>query len=227
MSWMAVSADSELFARSIRRRSARIARSLSLIAQRRTKTWASWKELMRTGLPRRGRQASNSRAIRTSFMRPPVWPGSPGCAVGSRPPAFRLDPMTAAPLESRKIASTSNQARPLALSSAEEIDRKAGPAHEGVARLLDRAEHARHVDSHQVAPPLPHLSGDEDGLDMAGVHEVHDRPGCVVERPHVDAVGPQHDDVGVLAGGQRADLVVEVGAARALDRGALEHVPAG
>src|SRR5215217_67796 len=57
---------------SIRRRSARIAPSLSLIAHRRTKTWASWKELIRTGLLRRGRQASNFRAIRTSFMRPHV-----------------------------------------------------------------------------------------------------------------------------------------------------------
>ena len=71
-SCIALSDDSVLFALSIRPRSFRIARSLSLMAQRRTKTWASWNEPIRMGVTRSGRLASNSRAIRTSPMKPPA-----------------------------------------------------------------------------------------------------------------------------------------------------------
>ena len=52
-------------------------------------------------------------------------------------------------------------------------------------------------------------------------------PGALLSGQTFEPVGPQHDDVGLLAGRERADLAVEVGAARALDGGELEHVAAG
>ena len=51
--------------------------------------------------------------------------------------------------------------------------------------------------------------------------------GGVVDRPDVEPVGAQHHDIGLLAGRERADLVIDIGAARALQRRELQHVAAG
>jgi hypothetical protein len=56
------------FAFSIRRRRTRTAGSLSLIAHLRTNTWASKKELIRTGHAKLGKLASNTPAGRASLM---------------------------------------------------------------------------------------------------------------------------------------------------------------
>jgi hypothetical protein len=56
------------FAFSIRRRRTRTAGSLSLIAHLRTNTWASKKELIRTGHAKLGKLASNTPAGRGSLM---------------------------------------------------------------------------------------------------------------------------------------------------------------
>ena len=61
---------------------------------------------------------------------------------------------------------------------------------------------------------------------MGGVHEVYNCSGGIVQRPNIDAVGPQDEEVGLLAGGQPADLAIEIGASRALDGGKLEQLPA-
>src|SRR5436190_23500177 len=68
-------------------------------------------------------------------------------------------------------------------SSAEKAHREAGPAHHRVARLLGGAHQVRQVDADQFATPLPRLAGDEDGIDIAGIHEVHHRAVGIVERP--------------------------------------------
>src|SRR5271166_1262357 len=65
MALLAVSAE---FAFSIRRRRMRTVGSLSLIAHRQTNTWASKKELIRTGHAKLGRLASNRLAFRTSLI---------------------------------------------------------------------------------------------------------------------------------------------------------------
>ena len=74
------------------------------------------------------------------------------------------------------------------------------------------------IDSDQASAPLLHLARDEHRLDMARVHQIDHRAERVVDRPEVETVGLQHDDVGILARRQRADLRVEIGAARALGR---------
>src|SRR5215510_10099444 len=134
----------------------------------------------------------------------------------------------------RRMDATASQVSPFParpaeprFPSAEEVHRKARAAQHGVARLGGLAQHARHIDAHQVAAPLLHLAGDEDGIDMPGIHDVHDRAGGIVEWPDIEPVGGEHDDVGVLPRRERADLVLEPGAARALDGGELEHIAAG
>ena len=52
-------------------------------------------------------------------------------------------------------------------------------------------------------------------------------PGALLSGQTSSRSAAQHDDVGLLAGRQRADLAVEVGAAGALDGGEFEHVAAG
>src|SRR5204862_200093 len=108
-------------------------------------------------------------------------------------------------------------AGPLSFSSTEHVDLKVGPAQHSVACRLRQPQHARQIDAHQVTPPLLDLAGNEDSLDMAGVHEVRNDAGCVVERPNIEPIGLKYDDVGLLARCQCADLAVEVGAAGALD----------
>ena len=60
---------------------------------------------------------------------------------------------------------------------------------------------------------------------MAGVHEIDDCSRRIVERPDIESIGAQDDDVGVLARAQRADLAVEVCTTGTLDGGELEHLP--
>src|SRR5713226_4725585 len=116
-------------------------------------------------------------------------------------------------------------ARPNAVASAEQIHPKSGTPDDGIARLLHQSADALPVDADQAASPFAHLAGDEDGLDMAGVHEIHHGSRRIVERPDVESIGLEHHDVGILAGAERPDLAVEVGAASALDGGELEDLP--
>jgi hypothetical protein len=74
-------------------------------------------------------------------------------------------------------------------SSTQKIHLEAGPAHDRIARLLHRSQKAFLIDAHQLATILLHFAGDEDGLDMAGIHQIHDGAWRVVERPDI-RVGP-------------------------------------
>jgi len=62
---------------------------------------------------------------------------------------------------------------------------------------------------------------------MGGIHQIDDGHGCIVERPDIEPIGAQHDDIGLLAGGERPDFAVEIGAACTIDSGEFEHIPAG
>ena len=84
----------------------------------------------------------------------------------------------------------------------------------------------RDVHANQIAAPLLHLTGDEHGVDVARVHQVHHRPGRVVERPDVEPVG-RSMTMSASFPGSACRPCVEVGAAGALDGGELEHVAAG
>jgi hypothetical protein len=58
----------------------------------------------------------------------------------------------------------------LPAASAQEVRRKAGAAHHGVARFLGQPNRAGKIDADEIAAPLPHFAADEDALDIAGVH---------------------------------------------------------
>src|SRR5262249_23800345 len=100
-------------------------------------------------------------------------------------------------------------------SSTEQVGLEVRALDHAVTRLLHHPAHARDVDTNEVAAPLLHLAGDEDAVDIARVHQVDDDARHIVERPDVEPVGAEQDDVGFLAGRERADLVLEMAAARA------------
>src|SRR4051812_19907831 len=96
-----------------------------------------------------------------------------------------------------------------------------------VPRLDREATDAGDVDTHECAVPLHDLAVDEHGVHEPRMRVVDDGADRVVERRHAEVVCADEDDVGALAGRQRADLAVHPHGARALDRRELEHVAAG
>ena len=81
-----------------------------------------------------------------------------------------------------------------------------------------------HVDADELAVALHDLAGDQHGVDVLRRHAGDHRADRVVHRHDVEPVGAQHDDVGLLAGRQRADLLVEAVGARAFDGGEFQHL---
>src|SRR5262249_57320434 len=67
----------------------------------------------------------------------------------------------------------------------------------------------------------------EDGCERAWVHEIHHDAGRVGERPAIETIGREYEDIGILARRERADLAVRVRATGPLDGGEFEHVAAG
>src|SRR2546430_510488 len=114
---------------------------------------------------------------------------------------------------------------PAARTSAQKVHLKSSPLKDRITGLLHESAHALRVDAHEAAAPFANFPGDKDGLHVAGVHEIDDRSRRIVERPDIESIGAQDDDVGVLARAQRAGLAVEVGTTSTLDGGELEHLP--
>jgi len=71
----------------------------------------------------------------------------------------------------------------------------------------------------QLPLPLAHLARNDHGFDVGAVHQRYDRPRHVVERRHVDRFGVEDDDVGLLAGRERAGLAVQPQVLRAVEGG--------
>src|SRR5882672_5463045 len=151
------------------------------------------------------------------------WPVGLGMLVRSQPSCASSSRSMCA--ETFFAASLSNATQVSLL--AKQIHRKAGAAEQTVARVGGKAHHPSRIDADKGAAPFFHAAGDEDGIDMAGVHQIDGGAIGVVERPDVEAIGLQKQDVGILAGRQRADLAFEIGAARALDGGEFEHLATG
>src|SRR3989454_363884 len=82
----------------------------------------------------------------------------------------------------------------------------------------------RQIDVEQLSLPLAHLACDDHGLDVSAVHQRDDRSRHVVERRHVDRGGVEDDDVGLLAGRERAGLAVQSQVLRTVDGGEPQHV---
>ena len=99
--------------------------------------------------------------------------------------------------------------------SVEQADAKPGALHDGVARLLSQPSYAGQIDVNEAPSPLLDLAGNEYRFHVAGIHEIGDRAVGVAVRPDIEAVGAEHNEIGVLAGGERADPAVEIGATRA------------
>src|SRR6266581_5264560 len=83
------------------------------------------------------------------------------------------------------------------------------------------------VPADQLAAAVHDLTRNQDVPDVPGVHHRDDRPGHVVDRGDVDVTRVQHDDVGLLARRQRADLVEHAVRRRTRDRHHLDDLPAG
>ena len=62
-----------------------------------------------------------------------------------------------------------------------------------------------------TSTPTRLLAGNEDHLDMAWIHQACNRAERVVVRPDLEPVGTQDQQVSLLAGRERPDLVVERG----------------
>ena len=91
-------------------------------------------------------------------------------------------------------------------------------------RLVAEPGDPRQVDADELPVALHHLAGDQHGVDVLRAHAGDHRADRVVHRHDVEHVGAQQDDVGLLAGRQRADLALEAVGARAFDGGKFEHV---
>ena len=91
---------------------------------------------------------------------------------------------------------------------------------EGVGRVVGGLEQTgagrvrlgvqtRHVDVQQTAGVLAQTPCHHDLLNIRPVDHVHHRADRIMRRVDGDAVGSDRDDVGLLAGRQRADLIGE------------------
>src|SRR6267378_4366433 len=114
--------------------------------------------------------------------------------------------------------------RPSDHSSAVQVLRDLRRGEDIVARVLELAAQIVQVDVEQLPLPLAHLARDDDGLDVGAVHQRHYGPRHVVERRHVDRGRVEDDDVGLLARGERARLLVEPQVLRAVDGGVAQDV---
>src|SRR5262245_29481230 len=103
---------------------------------------------------------------------------------------------------------TTLRSSPAASCLPEQVLRDARRFEAEVARLLELPTQPAHVDVEQLSFPLAHLAGDDHGFDIAALHHLHDSTRYVVDREHVDVRGVEDDDVGLLAGRERAGLAV-------------------
>src|SRR6266446_5074064 len=112
------------------------------------------------------------------------------------------------------------------LPDVSEADYKAWSV-DAVAGLVAKALQPGEIEAHHLAAALHDLAGDQHRVDILRAHIGHHRTDGVIKRHDVETVGAQQDDVGLLAGRQRADLAVEAVRPRALDGGELQHLADG
>jgi len=98
---------------------------------------------------------------------------------------------------------------PPPLLTAEQVLRDARGREDVVARGLELLTQPVQIDVEQMPLPLAHLAGDDHGLDVGAIHQRHHSAGHLVQRRHVEFGGVEDDDVGLLAGRQRAGLAIE------------------
>src|SRR5437667_8564336 len=110
------------------------------------------------------------------------------------------------------------------IRSAVQVLRDLRCGEDSVARILELPAQVVKVDVEQLPLPLAHLARDDHRLDVGAVHQGYDRPRHVVERRHVESGRVEDDDVGLLARGERARLLVEPQVLRAVDGGEPQHV---
>jgi len=101
---------------------------------------------------------------------------------------------------------------------------KSSAPNDGITRLLHSLADALLVNTHEAAVPLANFSGDKDGLDMARIHEIHDGSWRIVQRPDVETIGPQDEDVRLFARAERADFAVEISTTGTLDGAEFEDL---
>src|SRR5262249_59058314 len=91
----------------------------------------------------------------------------------------------------------------------QEGTRPTGLGNDIVSGLLHQPANPAHVYAHKLTLPLHEFARNKDGVDVAGVHAQYDGTVHIVHWHHVDAIHPQHDDIGLFARRQRADFALE------------------
>src|SRR5258708_26484771 len=80
------------------------------------------------------------------------------------------------------------------------------------------------IDVEQLAALLAEATGDHDRIHLSALGRVDNGADCVVGGEQADVVGADHDQIGLLAWCERADTVIQSGAAGPVDRRRFEDV---
>ena len=79
--------------------------------------------------------------------------------------------------------------------------------------------------TYDTAPPFLDLPSAQNCGYVGSVHQRHYGPGRVIERGDVERRRIEQDDVGLLAGGQRAGLRIDFQPLGAADGGESQRIP--
>ena len=112
------------------------------------------------------------------------------------------------------------------MPSGKEIVLHLGLLEDVVAAGFQIAPQLVEIVAQQVPFPLAVVARDHDRVDIGKIHQGLDGSGNVVEGRNVDGLGLEQDDIGVLAGGQAARLLIKAQALGSLDRRVLDGIDA-
>src|SRR2546430_2277912 len=102
--------------------------------------------------------------------------------------------------------------------------RPTGLGNDIVSGLLHQPANPAYVHAYKFALPLHELARNKDSIDVTGVHAQHDSTVRIVHWHHVNAIHPQHDDIGLFARRQRADFAIEAVVFRTLYSGTFDNI---
>jgi hypothetical protein len=110
-------------------------------------------------------------------------------------------------------------------SGSEQPALDSGRGEDIVAARLELGAEFPYIVAHDLAAPLRDLAGAQNRRNVGAVHQGDDVAGGVVQRSDIERRGVEQDDVGVLAGGERAGPGVDLEPPGAADRAETQRVP--
>src|SRR4029450_10756994 len=93
-----------------------------------------------------------------------------------------------------------------------------------VSALRHHPANTAPVAPHKLTLPLHEFARDKDSIHIAGVHAQYDSTVRIVHWHHVNAIHPQHDDIGLFSRRQRADFAIEAVVFRTFYGGAFDDI---